>query len=125
MRRCGGLLVLSTHIVIPPLFRALASELRNAIAFDFVALFLYDESRNRVELRVLEVMNGAGVVLPADLRSEETITWRIYRNQKTAVIADPSAETRFPPAQAVHRRTLAGSDSLSAVVAAQLRATRP
>jgi formate hydrogenlyase transcriptional activator len=85
------------------LFRALASELKDAVEFDFLALFLYDEIRNRVELRVLEAMNGTGIVLPPNLPSEETITWWIYRNQKPVVISDPSTETRFPRIMEIYR----------------------
>ena len=85
------------------LFRAWASELKDAVEFDFVALFLYDEMRNRVELRVLEVMDGDGIVVPPNLPSEETITWWIYQNQKPIVISDPSTETRFPRIMEIFR----------------------
>ena len=78
------------------LFRALASELQHAVTFDFVALFLYDELRNRIEMPVMEVVNGAGIILPSDLRAEETITFWVYHNQKPVVISSSEIETRFP-----------------------------
>ena len=86
------------------LFRALANELKHAVEFDFVGLFLYDESRNRVEMRVLEILDGPGITYPADLRPEDTITWWIYQNQKPVVISDPASETRFPRVMEVYRQ---------------------
>ena len=77
------------------LFRALARELTNAVKFDFVGLFLYDEVLNKIEMRILEVLNGSGLVLPADLRAEDTITWWVYHNQKPVIISSPTEETRF------------------------------
>ena len=55
------------------LFRALASELQHAVTFDYLGLFLYDESLNKIQMPVLHVVNGPGVAIPADLRPEETI----------------------------------------------------
>lgn len=40
------------------LFRVLANELRRVVDFDFVALFLYDETANKVENPVLETLGG-------------------------------------------------------------------
>ena len=77
------------------LFRALARELKHAVKFDFVGLFLYDEVLNKIEMRILEVHNGSGLVLPADLRAEDTITWWVYHNQKPVIISSPTEETRF------------------------------
>ena len=64
------------------LFRALASELQHAVTFDYLGLFLYDESLNKIEMPVLHVVNGPGVAIPADLRAQETITWWVYHNQQ-------------------------------------------
>jgi PAS domain S-box-containing protein len=86
------------------LFRALARELKSAVEFDFVALFLYDQARHCVEMRVLEVTNGDGIVFPADLSAEETITWWVYQNQKPVVVSDPAGETRFPRIMEIYRQ---------------------
>jgi PAS domain S-box-containing protein len=86
------------------LFRALASELKHAVEFDFIALFLYNESRHRVEMRVLEVMNGLGLTFPPDLPAEQTITWWVYQNQEPVVVSDSSAETRFPRIMEIYRQ---------------------
>jgi PAS domain S-box-containing protein len=86
------------------LFPALANELKNAVRFDFLGLVLYDESHNEVRMPVLEVVNGPGVVMPADLRAEDTIAWWVYHNQKSVVISCAAEETRFPRMMEIYRR---------------------
>ena len=86
------------------LFRALANELKNAVKFNFVGLLLYDESNNRVEMPVLEVVDGHGVVIPEDLRAEDTIAWWVYHHQKPVVISDAAEETRFPRMMEIYKQ---------------------
>ena len=86
------------------LFRALADELQNAVRFDYLGLILYDELLNKIQIPVLHVVNGPGVVIPADLRPEDTITWWVSHNQKAAVISSASEETRFPRMMEIYKR---------------------
>jgi PAS domain S-box-containing protein len=86
------------------LFRALANELRNAVQFDYIALVLYHESLNRIEMPVLEVVNGRALVLPEDLPAEDTITWWVYHHQTPAVIPCSAKETRFPRMMEIFKR---------------------
>jgi PAS domain S-box-containing protein len=86
------------------LFRALASELQHAVTFDYLGLFLYDESINKIEMPVLHVVNGPGVTIPADLRAEETITWWVYHNQQPVVISHAEDESRFPRIMEIYKR---------------------
>jgi PAS domain S-box-containing protein len=86
------------------LFRALAGELQHAVTFDYLGLFLYDESLNKIEMPVLHVVNGPGVAIPADLRAEETITWWVYHNQQPVVISHADDESRFPRIMEIYRR---------------------
>jgi PAS domain S-box-containing protein len=86
------------------LFRALAGELRNAVKFDYLGLILFDESLNKIEMPVLHVVHGPGVEIPADLRSEESITWWVYHNQQPVVISDASKERRFPRIMEIYKR---------------------
>src|ERR1700722_3906819 len=46
------------------LFRALAGELHHAVTFDYLGLFLYDESLNKIEMPVLHVVNEPAVAIP-------------------------------------------------------------
>jgi PAS domain S-box-containing protein len=85
------------------LFRALAGELQHALKFDFLGLILYDESLNKIEIPVLEVVNGSGVTIPTDLRAEEAITWWVYHNQKPVVISHASDEPRFPRMMQIYK----------------------
>jgi PAS domain S-box-containing protein len=87
------------------LFRALASELRSVVKFDFIGLFLYDEALNKIEMPVLEVVNGAGLTLPNNLPAEQTITWWVYHNQKPVVISSPNEETRFPKIIEIYKQS--------------------
>src|ERR1700723_4690156 len=86
------------------LFRALAGELHHAVTFDYLGLFLYDESLNKIDMPVLHVVNGPGVAIPADLRPEETITWWVYHNQQPVVISDAPNERRFPRIMEIYKR---------------------
>lgn len=78
------------------LFRVLAKELRGAVDFDFMGVFLYDEASHKFENPVLEAVRGPGIIIPPDFPPEETITWWIYHNQQPVVIKSRAEETRFP-----------------------------
>jgi PAS domain S-box-containing protein len=86
------------------LFRALANELQNAVKFDFLGLLLYDEAHNKLQMPVLEVVSGPRVVIPPDLRAEDTITWWVYQNQKPVIISCATDETRFPRMMEIYRQ---------------------
>lgn len=57
------------------LFRDLAKQLRQVVDFDFIGLFLYDETANKVQNVVLETLQGPRFAIPSDFPAEETITW--------------------------------------------------
>jgi PAS domain S-box-containing protein len=78
------------------LFRVLAKELRRVVAFDFVAIFLYDPEKNKVNTAVLEAVDGQEFNIPSDFPAEETITWWVYNHQQPVVIASRDEESRFP-----------------------------
>jgi PAS domain S-box-containing protein len=78
------------------LFRVLAKELRSAVDFAFVGLFLYNEATNTFENPALEALHGRGIVIPPGFPPEETITWWIYHNQQPVVIPSREKEARFP-----------------------------
>ena len=78
------------------LFRVLARELRQVVAFDFVAIFLYDAEKNKVRTALLETVEGPDFVIPEDFPAEDTITWWIYHHQQPVVISSRDSETRFP-----------------------------
>jgi PAS domain S-box-containing protein len=86
------------------LFRALAGELQDVVRFDYLGLVLYDESQNKIEMPVFEVVNGPGVTIPTDLPAEDTLTWWVYHNQKPVVISHASDEPRFPRMMQIYKR---------------------
>jgi PAS domain S-box-containing protein len=78
------------------LFRVLARELRRVVAFDFVAIFLYDAEKNKVRTALLETLEGPEFVIPENFPAEDTITWWIYNHQQPVVISSRDSESRFP-----------------------------
>lgn len=85
------------------LFRILADELKRTVDFNFVGLFLYDESSNTVHNPLLETMGGRGFAIPADFPPEDTITWWVHRHQKPVVISSRDEEKRFPRMMELYR----------------------
>ena len=86
------------------LFHVLADELRNAVRFDFVAVFLYDEVSHKIRNPMLETINGPGFAIPEDFPAEETITWWIRQHEAPVVISAREEETRFPQMMEIYRQ---------------------
>jgi PAS domain S-box-containing protein len=84
------------------LFKVIANELRQVVDFDFVALFLYDQSTNKITNAVLETLQGPGFSIPSDFPAEETITWWVYRHQEPVLVFSRDQEMRFPRMMELH-----------------------
>src|SRR5271163_3711357 len=78
------------------LFRVLARELVQIVDFDFVAIFLYDEGKNKIQNAILESLGNPGFDIPPDFPAEETITRWVYQHQETVLISSRDEEVRFP-----------------------------
>lgn len=78
------------------LFKVLALELRDIVDFDFVALFFYDQTTNKIQNAVLETLEGPGLIIPSDFPAEETITWWVYQHQEPVLVLSRDEEVRFP-----------------------------
>ena len=78
------------------LLTVLALELREVIEFDFLSLSIYDEEQHQISLRVFD--ESGTPVTPPKLPPEQTVTWWVYREQKTLVIPSLQQEMRFPVA---------------------------
>ena len=85
------------------LFKVLAIELRHIVDFDFVALFLYDETTNKIQNAVLETLEGPGFVIPSDFPAEETITGWVYQHQEPVLVLSRDEEVRFPRMMELHK----------------------
>jgi PAS domain S-box-containing protein len=85
------------------LFHALADELRTAVNFNFLAVFLYNEASNRIQNPVVEIVDGPGFAIPPDFPADETVTWWVWKHQVPAVIPSRDKETRFPRMMRVFR----------------------
>ena len=84
------------------LFHVLASDLRQVVEFDFMAVFLYDEASNTLQVPAIEIMKGSGVLIPDDFPIQETVTWWIYHNQQPVVISP--GDTRFPRVMQLYKQ---------------------
>jgi len=84
------------------LFHVLASELRQVVQFDFMAVFLYDQNANTLQIPAIEIMQGAGVVIPPDFPVEESITWWVYHHQQPVVVS--SGDRRFPRVMELYKQ---------------------
>src|SRR2546426_4318310 len=78
------------------LFRVLARELRQVVAWDGIGLALYDATVPQHDFRALEHELQPGVVPLADVLREETLTWWVYQHQQPLVIPAVDTETCFP-----------------------------
>ena len=78
------------------LFRVLARELRQVVAWDGIGLGLYDAAVPQHDFRALEREIQPGVMPLADVPREETLTWWVYQHQQPLVIPAVDTETRFP-----------------------------
>jgi PAS domain S-box-containing protein len=96
--------VVAAHRDAKELFRVLAGELRSAVDFDFIGLFLYNESTHTLENPVLETVRGSGIFIPPDFPAEETVTWWIYHHQQPVVIPSREKETRFPRMMEIYKQ---------------------
>jgi PAS domain S-box-containing protein len=85
------------------LFRVLADELRQAVTFDFVAVFLYDEASHQIRNPVLETVSGPGFAIPEDFPAEETVTWWALQSDAPVVIPSRDEEIRFPRMMEIYR----------------------
>jgi PAS domain S-box-containing protein len=86
------------------LLRVLAIELRHIVDFDFVAVFLYDPTTNKIQNADLETLEGPRFAIPSDFPAEETITWWVYQHQEPVLIFSRDEEVRFPRMMEVHKR---------------------
>jgi PAS domain S-box-containing protein len=87
------------------LFRVLARELRQVVAFDFVAIFLYEADKNKVRTALLETVEGPDFNIPDDFPAEETITWWVYNHQQPVVISSRDSESRFPHMMKLYKQS--------------------
>jgi formate hydrogenlyase transcriptional activator len=78
------------------LFRTIASQLRQVVAFDFLNLVLYEEGTQKLKLRLIETPGYSGDTQPRNIPPEKTVSWWVYKHQQPMVIPLIGEETRFP-----------------------------
>jgi PAS domain S-box-containing protein len=96
--------VIHTHRDPKELFRVLAGELRQAVEFDLIGLFLYDEASNTIQNPVLQTDKVPGFAIPPDFPTAETLTWWVYRYQEPIVVSSRNGETRFPRMMEIYEK---------------------
>jgi formate hydrogenlyase transcriptional activator len=78
------------------LLRLLAPTLRQAVDFDYVAVFLHDPEKNVMNLHLVERFFD-GPTPTASVTTEESPSGRCFLTQQPLIIDDVDAETRFAP----------------------------
>ena len=76
------------------LLRLLAPTLREAVDFDYVAIFLHDPEKNLMNLHVIERFVD-GPTPTSSIPTERSPSGRCFLTQQPLIIDDVDAETRF------------------------------
>lgn len=88
--------VISAHHDCRDLFRSLATELRQVVQFDYIAVVLYDPVRHKMDLNLLDGADPDLVLEKPEIDTEEMFAWWVYQHQQPLVIRSLEKETRFP-----------------------------
>ncbi len=94
------------HRDLAGLFRELYTLLSSVLRFDFLNLVLHDPRTNTMRLHILESTVGPAAQAPPnwELAPEESPSGWVFLHQEPLVIADVSAETRWPAVMELLRR---------------------
>ena len=94
------------HRDLAGLFRELSTLLSSVLRFDFLNLVLHDPRTNTMRLHILESTVGPAAQAPPnwELAPEESPSGWVFLHQEPLVIADVSAETRWPAVMELLRR---------------------
>ncbi len=87
---------ISAHRDCKALFRSLASELRQVVQFDYIAVVLYDPAVHKMCLHLLDAADPDRVLPQPEVETEEMLAWWVYEHQQPLVIPSLEKETRFP-----------------------------
>jgi len=78
------------------LFHELSERLHKVLQFDFLALILYDATRNTMRLHILEMHERTEEKPIQEMPVETSPSGWVWQNQKPFVSLDTSKETRYP-----------------------------
>ncbi len=87
---------IAAHRDLAALFHDLAQGLHRVVAFDFLALFLYEPARNVVRLHILEGSPPAPAELGMEFSLDGAPTGSVVESQRPLVVHNVEEETRFP-----------------------------
>ena len=90
---------ISSHRNLPDLFHDLAGHLHNLFDFQYLHLWLYDESRNALRLHILETTEPVDQNIPDEVPVEGSLCGWAWQNREPLVIRDLEKESRFPKEQ--------------------------
>ena len=92
---------IASHRDISNLFHDLACRLRNLFDFNYLGVFLHDQSRNAMRLHILETCEPTLWQKPSEIAIDGSAAGWVWQNQQPLVIHDLSKETRFPVTSAL------------------------
>ena len=101
LERFEALLQISDTIAgtrdLQELLRLLAPTLRQAVDFDYVAVFLHDPEKNLMNLHLIERFSSEGPLPKSSIPTQQSPAGRCFLTQQPFIIEDVDAETGFPP----------------------------
>jgi len=101
LERFEALLQISDTIAgtrdLQELLRLLAPTLRQAVDFDYVAVFLHDPEKNLMNLHLIERFFSEGPLPKSSIPTQQSPAGRCFLTQQPFIIEDVDAETGFGP----------------------------
>src|SRR5262245_50311474 len=101
LQRFEALLQISDTIAgtrdLQELLRLLAPTLRQAVDFDYVAVFLHDPEKNLMNLHLIERFSSEGPLPKSSIPTQQSPAGRCFLTQQPFIIEDVDAETGFTP----------------------------
>jgi len=101
LERFEALLQISDTIAgtrdLQELLRLLAPTLRQAVDFDYVAVFLHDPEKNLMNLHLIERFFSEGPLPKSSIPTQQSPAGRCFLTQQPFIIEDVDAETGFAP----------------------------
>src|SRR6059058_1130991 len=86
---------ISAHADLTALFHDLARRLPEVVRFEHIALFLHDEQKHAMHIKMIGTAAADSVPAGTDL-IDESFSGLVFKTQKPLIVPDLAKDTRFP-----------------------------
>ena len=87
---------ISAHADLTALFHDLARRLPEVVRFEYIALFLQDEQKHAMHIKMLGTAAADSVPSGTEVPIDESFSGLVFKTQKPLIVPDFAKETRFP-----------------------------